>query len=795
MEKLLRHKIFGLRNKLLVALVLFAFVPMLILSALISEQAKRIVTESTAYLQNMRASVLSQEIDLHFNNNIHKQIYTISRDSRIYNMPGSKQLDRINGVRLTTKYGNTDPFWNLYLRTESGVNIIDANESPDTPAQWRPVIEESRNKNSVTYREFTEDQASTKRYDKCLFSMPVNGGKPDSTVYFTGIVKVDIDNIIYDLINQLDIKNLPVLVLDQNGVVVYSRNFDNLPNTQYIARNVNKTSDHWVEDKVGNEAYYFFGAPMKELEGESNLKWILFVGMPKNEITSDIKLSRNTILAVSIVCLIFLIGMGILFSTKIVDPILQIVQGTNEIRKGNFATRIAVETSDELQTLAEGYNQMANAIQDSLLKYKSQTQELDRRINEMRVLHDLGKSMNSMLELDELLNTIIICVVGGLKFDRAVLMLVDETKNWLSVNATIRSLQNEIKDLKIAIEKDSGIIANCALTGDEALVMNAETDPRVKNVDRFLKSRTFFVTALVANDNVIGILIVDNKLTNNPLTHENVGTLTTFANSAALAIHNAVLYKSLGEKERLEQELRIGMQIQTGLLPKDFPIVTGLNVVGKMIPAREIGGDYFDFISNNGDGLGIVIGDVAGKGVPAGLIMAMARSIIRSVALTTHSGKQILAELNRLLTSDMEDFRFMTMLYMNWLPDEGKIRYSSAGHEHVIVFRAKTQDCEVVRLKGVAIGLTADISDLLAERDIELSPNDAIVLYTDGVTEAVNPKNEQYKLQRLLDSTMRHGQLNAAEMLNELIGDLKRFIGTALPYDDVTLVVLKRTNT
>jgi len=794
----------GLRAKLLFAIIIFSLVPLIILGTLISENSRGIVIETTVYLQNMRASVLAKDIDIFINSNVHRSIRSVSKDQRIYTMSRAKQIEKLNSVRIDTKYHSEDPFWNLYLRDQNGVNILDSGESPETQLEWKSMISQLQHDSQVLYREFIEDRdfISSNRYEKCRFITEIFS-KEDSQdkLYFSGIARLDIEYIIFDDLTKLDILDMPILVLDKEGSQIYSRNLLESPNTSFISRKFQRlvSEDLWIEDLIGSQVYYFFGAPIAQFNEETNLEWVVFVALSKDDIASLINIPKQTLLLISGASLLFLFGMGVLLTAKVIKPIRQIIDGAKEIREGNFDKRIKTSTRDELQKLAEGYNKMAEAIQVHVLKYKKQTKKLDRRVTELKILHDLGKSMNSILELDRLLNMAIICVVSGLKFDRAVLLLVDETGKYLTPRSTIKSLESEIKDLKIPIEEDGGVFARCVMRGEEILVTNVENDKRIKEIDLFMKNRSFFATPLLANDEVIGIFVVDNAITNAPLTVETVSALSTFSNSAALAINNASLYKSLSEKERLEQELKIGNQIQTGLIPTDFPTVSGLLVVGKMIPAREIGGDYFDIIPpENGSRLGIAIGDVAGKGVPAGLIMVMARSIVRSIAGKGQSAKQILIEVNRLLTKDMEEFRFMTMVYMDWIPETQSICFSSAGHEEILIYRSGKKCCESIKARGVAIGL-ADrlgimdkLDSFLEEHEIKINPNDAVILYTDGVTEAVNEKGDMYRRNRLIESIVRFGELDATEMLNQMLADLKQYMGNAPQYDDITMVVVKK---
>lgn len=787
----------GLRLKLLGTLVLFTLIPLLILGTLITQQARQIVTESVVYLQQMRASVLTQAVETSVDQYIHSVLRKVSRDKRLYSMTEVQQLEKLAEIQIVDP-SFEDPFWSTQLRTAEGRNLHDPDE-PDTEILlWRNLIKHyQEQEEEFYYEEFIEDPTMPIQvhYEKCRYITAVTPEFADSTIYLTGIVRLDTDFMLYGEITKLNIDDMPIFVLDNVGQPVFVRNVPENMEFDTLIQKDRQNNATWLEYAVNNRMYYIFKSDLDLLQNESNLAWTLFVAMPRHEITSRVEVSKRTIVIAGLISLLVLTATGSVLTARVIRPIHRIIDGTNQIRKGNLDKRIAVDTHDEIQQMAQGFNQMAEAIQENVLKYKQQAAELDRRVTEMTILHDLGKSMNSTLDLDRLLNTVILCTVTGLKFDRAVLLLLADDGVWLTPYATIKSLEPHISEIKIDIENDPGVFASCAQTGDEILIKETDDDNRVTPLDRsiMIDSPGFFLTPLIAKGQVIGVLAVDNPTTGDELTRDKLSTLNAFANSAALAIHNALLYDRLAENERVEQELKIGNQIQTGLLPKDFPKISGLSVVGKMIPAREIGGDYFDFINQNGHGLGVAIGDVAGKGVPAGLIMAMARSIVRSVALSSHSTKQILSELNRLIKQDMEEFRFMTMIYLNWHPEQHKLLYSSAGHERILIYRAKKKDCDIIRTPGVAIGLADNLDEFLYENEIPLEIDDVVVLYTDGVTEATNMEGQRFGLDRIVETINNLGHLSAVEMMNGMISRLKQFMGNAAQYDDITIVILKKT--
>jgi serine phosphatase RsbU (regulator of sigma subunit) len=218
-----------------------------------------------------------------------------------------------------------------------------------------------------------------------------------------------------------------------------------------------------------------------------------------------------------------------------------------------------------------------------------------------------------------------------------------------------------------------------------------------------------------------------------------------------------------------------------------------------MLPAKEIGGDYYDFvipemgsdlISQAISSVGIVIGDVSGKGVAAGLLMAMAKTAIHTLSQEETSPKQILLRTNQILVKHIGAQKFMTMLYFRYDTNTKTLTYSSAGHEHILIYR-KEGKVESILSGGFMLGMVPDIASFLEDHQISLNVGDKIILYTDGVTEARNPQEDLFSLERLIDIIGKQGQKSAQDLLLSIREEVYAYIGTREQYDDITLVVME----
>ncbi|MGQ9630691.1 MAG: SpoIIE family protein phosphatase [bacterium] len=246
--------------------------------------------------------------------------------------------------------------------------------------------------------------------------------------------------------------------------------------------------------------------------------------------------------------------------------------------------------------------------------------------------------------------------------------------------------------------------------------------------------------------------------------------------------------------ERMKKELAIAHDIQMSLLPKGNPSVEGLDIHATAIPAREVGGDYYDFIPlNGGEELCICIGDVSGKGVPAGLVMAVARSILRSLVMSNSSGKRVLIKANALLETNKSEGQYMTLLLMYWDGKRSRMRYTIAGHEYPIVYSSAARRIRRVQNSSFPLGLFDNIGDTLKERKLTLEKGDIVVLYTDGVLDARNGRGEKFGMRRLCEIIKSSSNESAKEISGNIMGEIEDFVGNAEQYDDMTLIVMKKT--
>jgi serine phosphatase RsbU (regulator of sigma subunit) len=314
-----------------------------------------------------------------------------------------------------------------------------------------------------------------------------------------------------------------------------------------------------------------------------------------------------------------------------------------------------------------------------------------------------------------------------------------------------------------------------------------------------MELQSVMATPLREKNETLGLIYVDSKASVRDFDGSDLELFEALAGQAAIALQNAILYAQVKEKSRLESEIQIAAQMQQDMCPRKVPVLPGIDVYGTMIPAKEVGGDYYDFVEDPhqpGKSLSLIIGDVSGKGLGSGIVAVMARCFLRSMitAYGVESPSSLLSYLNVILSADLKPGMFMTMLMVVWDSQRKTVRYAAAGHEHIIVYRAKTRTAEAIVSGGRPLGLSASTGPT-ADSELKLGSGDALVLYSDGVTEAMNTADEEFTLERLLEVVKSQGPsaLAAAHLAGSIADEVKSHVGTAEQSDDITLVVLRKT--
>jgi serine phosphatase RsbU (regulator of sigma subunit) len=350
-------------------------------------------------------------------------------------------------------------------------------------------------------------------------------------------------------------------------------------------------------------------------------------------------------------------------------------------------------------------------------------------------------------------------------------------------------------------QEQSGSTEEITVAGNDPLIVYMLSHPGAIEIDRLqldspllqdLKARAGEIALpLASQGELIGLLTLGLRLNGEEYTREDRTLLNTLAPQVAPALRVAQMVQEqqvqVRERERIEQELRTAQAIQHAFLPKDVPALPGWQLVPYYQPAREVGGDFYDFLPFEDGRLGLVIGDVTDKGIPAALVMTATRTMIRTVAQLKTSPSEVLARVNDLLYAETPSSMFVTCFYAVLDPQSGWLHYANAGHD--CPYRRYSSGVSELRATGMPLGMLPGTH--YDDHEVTLAPGESVLFYSDGLVEAHNGQHEMFGLPRLKMLLEEHA--DGTSLNGFLLSELKRFTGKGWEQeDDVTLVSLHR---
>ncbi len=298
---------------------------------------------------------------------------------------------------------------------------------------------------------------------------------------------------------------------------------------------------------------------------------------------------------------------------------------------------------------------------------------------------------------------------------------------------------------------------------------------------------------LVYAGNDIGVMAIARAKDERKFTSNEFELFQSASEQSAFALGNAKIHHEANEKKSIESELRIAREVQSILLPNKDPDVPGYRIIGTNKPARIISGDYFDYIPLDEGRTAIVIADVTGKGVAAGLLMAMCRSALRAEIRREKDPLVALSNVNKQVFADIREDMFISLAVYIINDKDGSIQLICAGHDTAPLYR-KDGTIEWIKPPGLALGLDDGnvFTRVTKVHDIELNSGDCLLLYTDGVTEAINQDQDEYGSERMASSFQASAKHGAQKVIEELKKDLDRFVGDYRQMDDITTIAIEK---
>ncbi len=402
-------------------------------------------------------------------------------------------------------------------------------------------------------------------------------------------------------------------------------------------------------------------------------------------------------------------------------------------------------------------------------------------------LYRISGTFNSTLDLDQVLKNVMDEVIAATQAERGFLVL-REPDGSLVFRAARGLDQQTIEDPAFQVSR--GVVERVANEGTPRLTSDAQRDEwlSARQSVVMLGLRSILCVPLQFKGNTIGVIYVDNRLQIGLFTPADLELLTAIAATASVAIENARVYQVAIEKGRMERELQMAREAQASLLPRQTPQLPGWEFAAFWRPARQVAGDFYDFIP--GERLGLVIADVSDKGMPAALFMALVRSIVRASVAQALAPAQAISQANRLICADSMNNMFVSLFYAQLDPMSGELVYVNAGHNPPLLLRAGSAELIELTRTGMVMGVFDTVR--YDQRSVQLDSGDLLLLYTDGVTDALDEQGQAFGIERVRRLIVQHRNATAAELSSALDRAVTEFTGAAAHFDDITVLVAKR---
>lgn len=429
--------------------------------------------------------------------------------------------------------------------------------------------------------------------------------------------------------------------------------------------------------------------------------------------------------------------------------------------------------------------QLLYLLADTLAQACKQGVSLQHRVEELGTLLQLSRLLSSKRKLTEVLATVARSLCEALNVKASAIRLLDESREELQIAAAHNLSDDYLKKGRISL--DRSLMDQMCLAGDLVYVANMHTSDLVLFQDDAKREGLASVLAagMIYRGKPIGVLRVftDER---HRFTEAQKGLLRAIAQMAAGSIRNAQLDEDQRAHQRIRRQVELAADVQRRLLPQSAPRSAPFDIAGRYEPCFELGGDFYDYIDLE-NSIGIVIGDVVGKGVAASLLMASVRASLRAHVEDVYDLDDVMMRVNQALVRDTRDNEFATVFYGTLDRKTMRLTYCSAGHEPTLLYR----DGEFTELKSGGMVLGVDAAQAYDKGMAELKEGDILLFYTDGVTDGSSFDREKFGVDRIKSAVVEAATGSAQDIVNHVLWQVRRFVGLNHRPDDMTLVAVK----
>ena len=409
---------------------------------------------------------------------------------------------------------------------------------------------------------------------------------------------------------------------------------------------------------------------------------------------------------------------------------------------------------------------------------------VSRQARQLTLLTEISRELTSILNVDQLLQRVADLVTRIIDYEIFSILLVDPTGKCLQQRFSLRF--KESVHVKQEIQIGEGLVGYAAQTGQPVLVPDVSKDPRYIMANP--ETRSELCVPLIYKERVIGVLDIEHTR-RAYFNEDHVRIMTTMAAQVAIAIENATLYERIARQEkRLEQDLALARELQFRLLPQKRPALKHAEVAARFLPARQIGGDLYDFLKYSGRGvIGIAVGDVSGKGAPAAIYAGLVSGITSSHALEEPSAAHMLEAINLSLAERPIEAQYVSMIYAIWNDSERSLQVANSGLPQPL--HISCGKVEEIKVTGLPLGLFSSAS--YEKVGLRAKPGDVFLFFTDGITDATSLEGSMFGRGRLEKVAVANAERTADEIAQAVFSAVSQHADRVDTWDDQTIVVLK----
>lgn len=444
-------------------------------------------------------------------------------------------------------------------------------------------------------------------------------------------------------------------------------------------------------------------------------------------------------------------------------------------------------SQDEIDFLESMANLAAIAVDKALLfeEVTEANKKLDKKIQELRTMFEISRELNSSLKEDKIAQVLSFAIMGELLINKCMILIGNQEKLNLVV---AKGVSQEIKEIDFTAIKPNLIEAFAS--GDNKICLkDIKLSPDLKEpVKTLIDGGIEILLPMISKDRVLGMIGIGKKINKQDVNKDELEFLEALGNETIISIENAQLVEEMLEKQRLEDELQIAREIQKQLLPSSLPKIHGIEIYGKNVSSREVGGDYYDCIKLSDDLYGIAIADVSGKSTPAAMLMANLQASLRALVIDYRNPQEIVSIINNIIYRNTTLDKFITFFYCILDVKKRTILYTNAGHNPPYLVNSDG-NLKTLETGGLILGIMADAP--YESATVELKSGDVVFMFTDGITEAMNEENEEYGEERLEPLLKSLAERNLDEIVTHVDDQIDNFVGNTPQADDMTVLALK----